>query len=145
MMMKTKIIWIAVALIVLVSAAGCDILTLATANEEAPNDPASVMIEFIDAYNDKNESLMIELSTAEMGQIIKDGNFISNGLWGMKYAKLESVSIQVNNEDSIMVTCFWDSTTYEEAEKAGMPFWNFASLVRENGQWKLASGGSTGY
>jgi hypothetical protein len=141
--MKIKFILIAAALLILAGAVGCDTLDIEI--EKTSNDPVGIMNEFIDAYNDKNENLMIELSTTKIGQIIKDGNFINNGLWGMKYANLDNASIHRNDsEDRVTVLCSWDRATLEEAEKASSLIWSFASLVKENGQWKVAGVGSSG-
>jgi hypothetical protein len=138
---KMKIIWIAVATLVLVGMAGCDMLNTVS---ETPKDPVGTVEAFIDAYNNKDEKRMIELSTTELFEEIKGHDYINRGLWGMKYAKLESASVYQETTDNATVLCSWDNKTIEEAKKEGKQTWSFVSLVRENGLWKVNAGGGSG-
>ena len=116
--------------------------TITTPN--TPNDPIEVLKAFIDAYNDKDEKRMIELSTMDMKKEIKEANYVNTSLYGMRYAKLENAEIYKEySNDNLMVLCYWDKKTYEESANAGIQHWSFANLVRENSVWKVGGIGAT--
>jgi hypothetical protein len=111
-----------------------------------PNDPVEVLRTFFEAFNNRNEKLMIALSTAEMGNEIKEFDMVNN-LFGIKYASLENVKVYTgdnspNSVDEIAILCSWDEqTTLWDSD---IPGWSFAFLVREHEVWKIAGIGASG-
>ena len=166
---KTTIIWTVIVLMVLVSIAGCtghsdvsesdDVMTIDPIEPiEPPSDPEplkpmdrkytqeelnaafEVVKAFFAAYNNKDESGMLELATADMGKDIKEQDWINNGIGRLKNYQLKSVHFfdyQDCYEDRIHVYCKWDDKLIEEAKQAGSQNFCFTYVVKENGLWKV--------
>ena len=111
---------------------------------EAQHASISVFEAFIEAFNNGDESKMMQLSTAEMAASISENDYV-NSLVGLRYARLARGShvFVEYDENSVAVLVHWDERTQEEAERIGMPVWSFAHMVRENGVWKVAGIGAS--
>jgi len=101
------------------------------------NDPIRVAEAFINAYNNKDEKQLLQLSTQECAQqIMEDKTGIQ--------LKLKNASIVAENDKNYaaVVQCEWDKSVEEQLSKQGLQGWSFLFLVREKGVLKVTGYGS---